>query len=201
MAATRAASPTGPVILCYDGSKEAGEAIAYAGELLRGLPAVVISVWKPIIEEELSPAMTPPVADPVDANPRQRKAAEQFAAHGIKLASDAGFEAEPVVAKADGPLWEAIEIVAEERDARLVVCGARGRGVKAALPSNLSTALVMHASRPVLVVPSVKAATERLRDIQDRRRRPAMGKAVAAAAGRAKQIASQSRSPRRGQRR
>jgi hypothetical protein len=41
--------------------------------------------------------------------------------------------------------------------------------VKAALPGNLAGALVNHASRAVLVVPSAKAAAERVRDAQEER--------------------------------
>ena len=202
MVATREADAAQPVMLCYDGSEEAAEAITYAGRLLSGWAAVVVSAWKPIIEEELSAATKPPVGDPVEANERQRKAAVQFANQGVRLASSAGFEAEPLVVEADGPLWEAIEIVAEERNATLVVCGTRRSGVKAALPTNLSTALVTHASRPVLVVPSAKAATERVREVQEERRhRPTVAKAVGAAAGRAKQMGSASRATSRGQRR
>ena len=48
--AAREADATSPVILCYDGSKEAADAIAYAGELLRWRPAIVVTAWKPVIE-------------------------------------------------------------------------------------------------------------------------------------------------------
>ena len=158
-----------PVILCYDGSPEAAEAIAHAGELLRGRPAIVVSAWKEILEETLSTAMTRPVADLVDANKRERESAEQFATQGARLAERAGFRAQPLVVKADGPLWEAIELVAEEHDAKLVVCGTGRSGIKAALPGNLASALVNHASRPLLVVPSARAAAQRIRDIRENR--------------------------------
>jgi nucleotide-binding universal stress UspA family protein len=158
-----------PVILCYDGSPEAAEAIAHAGELLRGRPAIVVSAWKEILEETLSTAMTRPVADLVDANKRERESAEQFATQGVRLAERAGFRAQPLVVKADGPLWEAIELVAEEHDAKLVVCGTGRSGIKAALPGNLASALVNHASRPLLVVPSARAAAQRIRDIREDR--------------------------------
>jgi nucleotide-binding universal stress UspA family protein len=158
-----------PVILCYDGSPEAAEAIAHAGELLRGRPAIVVSAWKEILEETLSTAMTRPVADLVDANKRERESAEQFATQGVRLAERAGFRAQPLVVKADGPLWEAIELVAEEHDAKLVVCGTGRSGIKAALPGNLASALANHASRPLLVVPSARAAAQRIRDIREDR--------------------------------
>ncbi len=158
-----------PVLLCYDGSPEAAEAIAHAGALLRGRPAIVVSAWKEILEETLSTAMTPPVADLVDANKRERESAEQFATQGVRLAERAGFRAQRLVVKADGPLWEAIELVAEEHDAKLVVCGTGRSGIKAALPGNLASALVNHASRPLLVVPSARAAAQRVRDIREDR--------------------------------
>jgi nucleotide-binding universal stress UspA family protein len=161
--------PESPVILCYDGSPEAAEAIAHAGKLLRGRPAIVVSAWKEIFEETLSTGMTRPVADLVDANKRERESAERFAAQGVRLAERAGFRAQPLVVKADGPLWEAIELVAEEHDAELIVCGTSRSGIKAALPGNLASALVNHASRPLLVVPSARAAARRVRDIRDDR--------------------------------
>jgi hypothetical protein len=41
--------------------------------------------------------------------------------------------------------------------------------MKAALPGNLATALVNHASRPLLVVPSARAAAQRVRDLMEER--------------------------------
>jgi hypothetical protein len=41
--------------------------------------------------------------------------------------------------------------------------------IKAALPGNLASALVNHASRPLLVVPSARAAAQRIRDIREDR--------------------------------
>jgi nucleotide-binding universal stress UspA family protein len=202
MTTAREARSAGPVILCYDGSNEAAEAIAYAGELLPGSPAVVVGAWQPIIEEALSTAMTPPVTDPVEANPRERTSAEQFAAKGAQLASEAGLWAEPLVVEAEGPLWEAVELLAEERNAKLIVCGTDRSGVRAALPGNLASALVTHASRPVLVVPSAQAAAERIRDVQEKRSsRHTLSRAVAVAAVRAKQMASAARARSRVKRR
>jgi nucleotide-binding universal stress UspA family protein len=159
--------PAGPVILCYDGSKEAAEAIRYAAGLLPGARALVVTAWKPVVEETLATPMTPPVDDPVDANEDQRDVAEQYATNGAQLASEVGLEAEPAVVEADGPLWEAIERFAEKIDARLIVCGTRHSGVAAALPVTLASSLVTHATRAVLVVPSAKAVAERLERVRE----------------------------------
>lgn len=195
MTSAREADANSPVILCYDGSKEAADAISYAGNLLPGWPATVVTAWEPVIEEALSTGMTRPTADPSEVNQREQESAGQAAAHGARLASQAGLQAQPLVVEADGPLWMAIELAAEDSNARLIVCGTRRSGVKAALPGNLATALVNHASRPVLVVPSAKAATERVRDVQEERasRRARRKEAVVGDTGRGKQAVSTAR--------
>jgi nucleotide-binding universal stress UspA family protein len=169
MTKARATDPgAGPIILCYDGSQEALEAIAYAAALLPGTRALVVTVWKPISEEGLSPATKPPAVDPADLNEEQRLAARQLANHGAKKASAAGLKAEPLAVETTGRVWQAIELVAEEQDARLIVCGTRRTGMTAILPGHLASALVDHASVPVLVVPSPAAAEERRRELRDR---------------------------------
>jgi nucleotide-binding universal stress UspA family protein len=197
-----AGSAAGPLIVCYDGSPEAEDALAYAAEVLPGWRAIIVSAWKPIVEEALSTAARPPVADPVEANKAERRSAEQVAAEGARRASKAGLQAKPLTVEADGPLWEAIELLAEERDAKLIACGTKRSGVKAALPGSLAGALVTHASRAVLVVPSATAAADRRRDIQEERaqRRTLAGR-VAEAAKRAKPTTSASASHGRDRRR
>lgn len=193
--ARKAGSPrTGTIIVCYDGSSQAAEAVAYAGQLVPGWRAVVVVVWKPVIEEALAGPMTPPVADPGDVNKRARGSAAGWAEGGAELAAEAGLDAEPVVVEADGPRWQAIELVAEQRDAELIVCGTGHSGVSAALPQALTGALVAHASRPVLVVPSRKAAAERLREAAlERASRHSVARAAAEVTGHAREKAAAAR--------
>jgi nucleotide-binding universal stress UspA family protein len=153
-----------PVLICYDASPEATDAVAYVGGLLPGSKAVVVTVWKAIIEELLAgPHDAPPVADPAEANARQHQAAMVIAEQGARLASQAGLQAEAAVIKATDSTWEAIEEAAERFHARLIACGTRRSGVAAALPGHLASALIEHASRAVLVVPSAKTVEERRR--------------------------------------
>jgi nucleotide-binding universal stress UspA family protein len=169
MTSARDSDPiAGPIIICYDGSQEAMEAIAYAGTLLPGARALVVTVWKPVSEEGLSPATKPPAGDPAEVNEEQRQAARQLANLGAKKASAAGLKAEPLAVETTGRLWQAIELVAEEQDARLIVCGTRRTGMTAILPGHLASALVDHASAPVMVVPTPAAAEERRREVRDR---------------------------------
>jgi nucleotide-binding universal stress UspA family protein len=155
----------GPAILCYDGSPHAAEAIAVAASLMPGAPAIVLAVWTPIREAILAVSLgpTPAISDPAEADARQRRAAENVAHDGVRRANAAGLRAEPLVARATERVWETIAEVAEERRARLIVCGTRRSGVISGLLDSVATALVNRASRPVMVVPSGQAAAERRR--------------------------------------
>jgi hypothetical protein len=105
---------------------------------------------------------------------------------GAKKASAVGLKAEPLAVETTGRVWQAIELVAEEQGARLIVCGTRRTGMTAILPGHLASALVDHASVPVLVVPTPAAAEQRRREVRDRHRlrhRLDTGAVPAAAAG------------------
>jgi nucleotide-binding universal stress UspA family protein len=169
MAPTRPTEASRVVILCYDGSSEAEEAIAFAGRLLPDWRAVVVSAWKEVLEEALSTGLTRPVTDLTDVNARLRAAAEQLAQQGADLAERHGLRPQPLVVKADGPAWLAIERIAEQRDGELIVCGTGHSGVRASLPGTLPSSLLAHASRAVLVVPSRRASAERVREVTEER--------------------------------
>ncbi len=71
---------------------------------------------------------------------------------GVELASAAGFAAEGRVVA--GKAWRALCEVAQEVDAAVIVVGARGLSrAESVLLGSVSTAVVLHAQRPVLVVP------------------------------------------------
>jgi nucleotide-binding universal stress UspA family protein len=165
-AGTRSAAS--PLIVCYDGSEEAREALNFAAELFPAARALVVTIWTPVVEEALSAAARPPAGDLSEANESEERAARRLANEGARRASEAGLRAEPLAIKANGPIWLAIDAIAEKQDARLIVCGTRRTGLRSALPGNLSTALVNNASRPVVVVPSAKARVERQREAQEK---------------------------------
>ena len=66
---------SGPVIVCYDRSDASIEAVAFAAALLAGARALVVSVWRPVAEEGLSPAAKPPGGSRVPPAARRRAAA------------------------------------------------------------------------------------------------------------------------------
>jgi nucleotide-binding universal stress UspA family protein len=158
------------VIICHDGSGEATVAVEYTAALLPGARAVIVTLWRPLAEETLAPAGRPPASDPADIEDAPRRAARQIAADAARRATAAGLDAEPVALEAHGAMWQAVELLAEERDALLVVCATKRSGMRSTLPGHLAHALVLHVSRPVLVVPSVKAAAERRREAEERLR-------------------------------
>lgn len=132
------------ILICYDGSEDAKAAIEQAGELLNCQPAAVVTVREPLAE---------------------LPAAEELAMEGAELARQAGFNAEPRTCARLATTARAILSEAEEIGATTIVMGSRGLGgLKSALPGSVSHAVVQHADRTVIVVPSPAVAGARCRD-------------------------------------
>lgn len=155
--------PVGPVLLCFDGSNDAAAAIAEAGRVLSPGSAVVLAVWEPVaVWQPYDPAtiLTAPVeklaSRALGLDEIAKELAEENAARGVELAGGAGFHAQ--ARTADGKTWRTICDVATELSAEVVVLGARGLGrIAGALLGGVSTAVVLHAKRPVLIVPRQSA--------------------------------------------
>ncbi len=142
------------VLIAYDGSQHARDAIAHAGDTLRPGPAVVATAWTSFADAAphalLRDAVRPVVED-LDVAGREE--AEALAAEGAELARAAGFDAEPRAVRASGPFFAALIEAADELDAQVIVAGSRGRSsVAAAVLGSVSTGLLHHTHRPVLVV-------------------------------------------------
>ena len=147
-----------PILICYDGSDDSKQAVSRAGELFPGREAIVVHVWEPLKEV----AAVPPVPglygmlesglnemDKIGDEVSQRTAAE-----GAVQARAAGLHAEPLSVSASGRAWRHLLAVARERGVQAIVIGQRGiGGTERALLGSVSTAVVHHADRPVLVVP------------------------------------------------
>jgi nucleotide-binding universal stress UspA family protein len=142
------------VLIAYDGSQHARAAIARAGETLRPGPAVVATAWTSFTDSAphfvLRDAVRPVVED-LDVAGREE--AEELAAEGAELARAAGFDAAPRAVRASGPFFSALLEAADELDAQVIVVGSRGRSsVAAAVLGSVSTGILHHTTRPVLVV-------------------------------------------------
>jgi nucleotide-binding universal stress UspA family protein len=147
----------GPVLIAYDGSNHARAAIERAGNVLQSGPAVVATAWTSF--EDAAPAAL--LALPKDMvresvntlDDANRETAEAVAAEGAELARAAGFDAEPRAVRAGGPFFAALVRTADELDSRAIVAGSRGRSpIRAAVLGSVSTGLLHHTKRPVLVV-------------------------------------------------
>jgi nucleotide-binding universal stress UspA family protein len=121
----------GSVLLCWDGSASAASAIAHAAQILgAGRRAVVLFVHVPTEEHRgvLAGTSGPdaPVVGLADA--------EDMLDEGVRVASEAGFDASGGRIAADRKTEEIIVATAQEHGAYLIVMGQRGRsGLKAAV--------------------------------------------------------------------
>ena len=147
----------GPVLLAYDGSANAKAAIERAGAVLPHGPAVVATAWTSF--EDAAPAALLALPKDIVRDSAQalddaaRETAEETAAEGAELARAAGFDAEPRAVRSSGPFFAALIKAANELDARAIVAGSRGRSsLRAAVMGSVSTGLLHHTSRPVLIV-------------------------------------------------
>lgn len=144
----------GPLLLCYDGSEDAMHAIQRAGVLFAGRRALVVTVWQPTAGPG-SVAWSGATASTVNFFELDRAAAEdggRIASDGVRVAREAGLEAEPVAVEAVGPVWKTIVEFADRHDAATIVMGSRGlTGIRSMLLGSVSSAVVDHADRPTLV--------------------------------------------------
>jgi nucleotide-binding universal stress UspA family protein len=146
---------TRPLLVCYDGSEEATEAIRRAGALMPGREAIVLSVAIPAKDE----LPLDPVGDLVgrlsglyrDWDEAVAELAEQQALRGCKLAGESRLQARPLTAV--GKAAPTILRIAEAEDVALIVLGAGRHTAIGGLLGSVAARVVHQATRPVLVIP------------------------------------------------
>lgn len=142
------------VLLCYDGSKHAHEAIVRAGPLLADRRAVVLNVYRQAGEAAIPIGGVPVGQPPAEIEEATVDYARDVARRGCDIARGAGFDAEPEIAEARGRIADTILRFARDRGAEAVVVGARGLGgVRSALLGSVSASLVHAGELPVVVMP------------------------------------------------
>jgi nucleotide-binding universal stress UspA family protein len=155
------------ILICYDGSTDAQAAIDSAAQLMRGSDATVLTVWETMLESltrngSLGMGMIGYTEATDDS--AVEVAALDTATEGSERAAAAGLVAQPRIAIQDGEIAAVILAVASDIDADVIVLGTRGRGgVKSLILGSVSNAVVHHADRPVLIIPSPALADERHR--------------------------------------
>lgn len=150
------------VLLAYDGSPAAEQAIRSSAALFASSTATVLTVWEPPLNPSAGLAGDPtfPVAgyDIVAETTIEHTLEDHAAAiaeRGAVIAANAGFT--QVTARTellDKHEWKTILAVADELGAAAIVMGTRGlSGLKSALLGSVSHSVVQHAQLPVLLVP------------------------------------------------
>jgi nucleotide-binding universal stress UspA family protein len=145
-----------PVLFCYDGSEGSKAALSVAVELvMHPADAVVLSVWTPVaVQLARGGSLLAVVPNEGELDEEEIAAAQRIAEEGAAGAQRRGYNATARVAEASESVAKTIREVAAEIDARLIVCGQRGRGAFAsAILGSVSHQLSAHAERPVLIAP------------------------------------------------
>ena len=149
------------ILVCYDGSTDAKEAIQQAARLMPGAKATVVTVWESMFDAlTYSDAFgiglsgsagfgTPSLDDTIQQHARET------AAEGAALAVEAGLDAESSIACRRGGRGRTLLTVAAEIDASVVVLGTRGRSdLRSFLLGSTAHEALHYADRPVLIIPS-----------------------------------------------
>lgn len=145
----------GPLLIAYDGSGDARDAIDTVAALLPGARAVVLYARQPLESVAAHLEGHPALDDLQGLDTATLDASQRIADEGAQHARAAGLDVSPRVSSTMAPASEAIIEAADEIDASLIVLGSRGRrGLRAALLGSTSTNVLHHARRPTLVIPS-----------------------------------------------
>lgn len=142
--------PTGPVLLCWDGSASARYAIRQAAKLLgEGRSATVLFAHVPT---ESARGLLAGLAGP-DAPIMGPTDAEVLIEQGMDAAREVGFDAAPLGVVADRKTASIIVDTADEQDAPVIVMGQRGRSaVGVALLGSVARDVLNSFHRPVMLV-------------------------------------------------
>ncbi len=151
------------ILICYDGSTDAKEAITRGARMLRGQRATVLTISSPFDTAVLG--LAGGVEDMQESDEASRLHAEHQAEAGARLAIELGFDAESRTVDRRTTIADAILGEAEALDATAILMGSRGlTGVKSLLLGSVSHAVIQHADRTVIVVPSPEVAAARARE-------------------------------------
>ena len=155
----------GPVLVAFDGSAAARDAVAAAAKLLPGRRVIVVTVWEEGLayvassggpDMGMAPIVDPSAAREIDRGTHEH--AERVASEGAQLARSLGLDAAALAMPDAGGVAHTILDHAREHRAAAIVIGSRGlSGLKARLEGSTSKAVSKHAACPVILVHETEA--------------------------------------------
>ena len=150
------------VVLAYDGSAAARQAVVEASDILGPSRLLIVTVWDPglAFAGATMPAadgmIAAPMIDPssaIEVEHGLHEHAESVSQEGAKLARARGVEAQPLAVPEDGNIASTILAIAQDTGACAIVVGSRGlSGIRARIEGSTSRGLLKHARCPVLVI-------------------------------------------------
>jgi nucleotide-binding universal stress UspA family protein len=154
------------ILIAYDGSDDAKAAVEHIADLMSGRPALVVTVWEPyvhLITRYPATSALLVAEDNVEIDAASRTEAGERAEEGAALARAHGLDASSRAVARDGSVAETLLGEADRSDAEAIVVGSRGLGgLGSVLLGSVSHALLQHADRTVVIVPSPKVARKRM---------------------------------------
>jgi nucleotide-binding universal stress UspA family protein len=145
----------GPLLIGYDGSEHAKDAIRSAAALLTVKDALVVTVWQPTSDVGAFAwyGAGPNMVNFAELDRAGAEAGGRVAEEGAQIAREAGLRAEPIAIEATPPVWKTIVETADLHEASAIVMGSRGlTGLRSMLLGSVSNAVVHHTDRPTLVI-------------------------------------------------
>jgi nucleotide-binding universal stress UspA family protein len=150
--------PPGPILIGYDGSPGADNALREAAALFGPRQALVVVVWEAgaayaTLEVPAIPAGAIDLRTAALTDQAMYEGARQMADRGARLAAELGFEAESLTVADDVTVAKTLVRLARERDAQAMVVGSQGHSrLEQLFLGSTSRHVLQHAPCPVLVV-------------------------------------------------
>jgi nucleotide-binding universal stress UspA family protein len=153
------------ILIAYDGSEDAKAAIEQGGQLLPGQEATVLTIWEELVDvlARTGSVFALGEVDYESVDKQSEEQARERAQEGAKYAEQAGLKVAVEVRPRGDSVAGAILAAADELKADAILMGTRGlTRFKSVVLGSVSNAVLQHADRPVIVVPSPEVAAERL---------------------------------------